>query len=361
MNHQLVITPLKVLRSSLKIFITLSFGVSLACTATAQNPAETTLLSEASTDSDRPYFNDKKSPSAEDLIVIQKMLQESAEKVRKATVCVQLDQGSGSGVIVSEDGLVLTAAHVSAGVDQEIKIITEDGTEYNARTLGLNAKNDAAMIQITDKGPFPYVKIDTANTRDTASTKLGDWVFSLGHSGGFDKERGSGLRLGRLVRIANETIQSDCTLIGGDSGGPLFDIKGTLVGIHSRVGGVNDINLHVPIHVFHTHWDALKKGDFIGPGPFAQMPIPGQAFIGIAMEEVANGLKVTDVDEESSAGKANIQIGDIITKANGKELNKRSTLADLMKDKASGDILMLEIIKKDEEKPVELELKLGNR
>ncbi|MGJ8655845.1 MAG: S1C family serine protease [Akkermansiaceae bacterium] len=349
------------LRSSLRLFIALTSGVTLACTATAQKPVENIIQTSQHTPPDRPYFNDKKAPDAEDLATIQALLQKSTDKVRPATVCIQLAQGSGSGVIVSEDGLVLTAAHVSAGVNQELTVIMEDGKKYKARSLGLNSTNDAAMIQITEKGKFPYVNIEPAKDRDSASTKLGDWVFSLGHSGGFDKERGSGLRLGRLVRIAENTIQSDCTLIGGDSGGPLFDMNGTLIGIHSRVGGVTDVNMHVPIHVFHTHWDTMKKGEFIGEGPFAKKPILGSGFIGIAVEEIDNGLKITDVEKGSSAGKAGIKIGDILTKINGKEINKEAELVTLMKSKSSGDDITLTVIKKDGGKTKELKLNLGAR
>lgn len=349
------------LRNSLRLFIVLSCGVTLACTATAQNPSEEPADQALQSLPERPYFNDKKAPNAEDLSAIQKLLQKSTEKVRPATVCIQLSQGSGSGVIVSPDGLVLTAAHVSAGVNKELTVIMEDGKKYKARSQGLNSDNDAAMIQITDKGTFPYVNIEPAKDRDSASTKLGDWVFSLGHSGGFDKERGSGLRLGRLVRIAENTIQSDCTLIGGDSGGPLFDMNGTLIGIHSRVGAVTEINMHVPIHVFHTHWDAMKKGEFLGGGKFAQKPVKGSGFIGIAVEDTPKGLKIIDVDEESAAGKADIKTGDILTKVNDKEIKKKTDLITLMKDKSSGDDITLTIIKKDSGKTAELKLNLGAR
>jgi serine protease Do len=227
-------------------------GVILACTATAQQEDAKPVITEE-IEAKRPYFNDKKVPDAKDLIAIQELLKKNVAKARAATVCIQLDQGgSGSGVIISEDGLILTAAHVSTGVNKELTVIMEDGKKLKARSLGLNSDNDAAMIQIIDKGKYPFASIEPAKEKDKASTKLGDWVFSIGHSGGFDLERGSGLRLGRLVRIAEYTIQSDCTLIGGDSGGPLFDINGILIGIHSRVGKVTEQNMHVPMHVTGT-------------------------------------------------------------------------------------------------------------
>ncbi len=304
----------------------------------------------------RPYFNDKKIPDANDLKAIQKLLQKNLKNARAATVCIQLSQGSGSGVIVSEDGLVLSAAHVTTGVNKELTVIMEDGKKLKARSLGLNAEFDAAMLQITEKGKYPFVKIEPEKERDKASTLLGDWVFSIGHSGGFDEKRGSGVRLGRLVRIAETTIQSDCTLIGGDSGGPLFDINGLLIGIHSRVGAVTEQNMHVPIHVFHTDWEAMKNADFIGEGPFAQKPVKGAAFIGIALKEVANGLEITDVEEDSVAAKAGVKIGDVLTSADGKAITKKEQLATLMKDKAEGDDLTLTLLTGETKREVKFQL-----
>lgn len=343
------------LRSTLRLFISLSCGVTLACTATAQPTVNAT----ANAKPERPYFNDKKVPDASDLIAIQELLQKSKDKARAATVGIKKGSSSGSGVIISKDGLILTAAHVSAGVNQELTVIMEDGKKYKARSLGLNSDNDAAMIQIIEKGTFPFVNIEPEKERNNASTKLGDWVFALGHSGGFDKARGSGLRLGRLVRTAENTVQSDCTLIGGDSGGPLFDMNGMLIGIHSRVGAATEMNMHVPMHVFHTHWDTMKKGDFIGQGPFAKKPVKGGAFIGIAVEKVADGLKITDVDEDSSAGKSDVKIGDILTMADGKAIIEKDELIALMKDKAAGEDITLTFLRKG--KKIELELKLSAR
>ncbi len=317
------------------------------------------MISATTVSAERSYFNDKKVPNAEDLMAIQKRLQESLEHARAATVCIQLGKGSGSGVIVNESGLILTAAHVSSGVGKELTIVMEDGTKHKAISLGLHSGTDAAMVQITDKGKYPFVEVDDGKTIDTASTLLGDWVFSLGHSGGYDKERGSVVRLGRLVRIASNTIQSDCKLIGGDSGGPLFDINGVLVGIHSRVGKVLDVNMHVPTHTFHEHWDAMKKSDFIGDGKFAKKPVLGNAFIGVAVEKVENGLKVTDLDEEAAAFKAGVKLGDILQTADGKKITEKADVENLMKKKSEGDELVLGVLRGEEKK--ELKLKLGSR
>ncbi len=304
----------------------------------------------------RPYVNDKKAPeNRKDLEAIQTALTSVLAQARAATVCIDLGQGSGSGVIVSEDGLVLTAAHVSGGVNKEVTVIMEDGRKLKAVTLGLNSESDAAMIRITEKGKFPFIEVDRDDT-----ARLGDWVFSLGHSGGFDKDRGSVVRLGRLVRMAESTIQSDCTLIGGDSGGPLFDLQGRLIGIHSRVGQQLQVNMHVPTSVFVKNWDPMLKTEFIGEGPFAKKPEKGKGFLGLASEPYPDGgLKVTKVGKDTPAAQAGIKEGDVLLKLNGKELKTREMLQDMLKEMAEGDPLAFDATR--DGKPLTFKLKLGAR
>lgn len=301
----------------------------------------------------RPHVNDKKAPeNRKDLEVIQSALLAALPQARAATVCIELKEGSGSGVIVSADGLVLTAAHVSTGVNKKVTVIMEDGKRLKARTLGLVADSDAAMIRIEDEGEYPFVEIDRANT-----ARLGDWVFSLGHSGGFDKERGSVVRLARLVRIANITVQSDCTLIGGDSGGPLFDLTGKLIGIHSRVGQQLQVNNHVPMCVYLENWDGMLNGEFIGEGPFAQKPVKGSGFLGLASEaRKEGGLTVTKVGKDCPAEKAGIKVGHVLLTLNGNALESRERMQALLKEMAAGDEIALEVERDGKRETLTLEL-----
>lgn len=301
----------------------------------------------------RPYVNDLKVPeSRKDLETLQNAVAAALPKARAATVCIEIKEGSGSGVIVSPDGLILTAAHVATGVKKKVTVILEDGTRLKAETLGLVADKDAAMIRILEKGIYPFVEIDRAE-----ATKLGDWVFALGHSGGFDKERGSVVRLGRLVRIANSTFQSDCMLIGGDSGGPLFDLTGKLVGIHSRVGQQLQVNMHVPMTEFISNWDGMLKGEFIGEGPYAQLPEKGNGFLGLATEaRPTGGLRVTKVGSKSPAEVAGVKEGDFLLKLNGVPLEKREQMQELLKEMSAGDEVTLDTERDGKPKTFTLEL-----
>ncbi len=304
----------------------------------------------------RLYVNDLKAPeNRKDLEAIQKSVAEALPKARAATVCIEIKDGSGSGVIVSPDGLILTAAHVATGVKKKVTVILEDGTRLKAETLGLVADKDAAMIRITEKGTYPFVEMDREQT-----TRLGDWVFSLGHSGGFDKERGSVVRLGRLVRIANSTFQSDCMLIGGDSGGPLFDMTGKLIGIHSRVGQQLQVNMHVPMTEYMANWDGMMKSEFIGEGPYAQKPEKGNGFLGLATEaRTKGGLRVTKVGSKSPAEAAGIKDGDVLLKLNATALETREQMQELLKEMSAGDELTLETER--DGKPKTFTLELGER
>lgn len=305
------------------------------------------------TSAERLYVNDKKVPeSREDLVALQNALQSHLEEARKATVCIKMGQGSGTGVIVSEDGLVLTAAHVISGVQKKMKIVLEDGTEYEAESLGLNSENDAGMLKILSDTKFPFVSYEAKNDDGRPETRVGDWVFSLGHSGGFDKERGSVVRLGRLVRVSGTTVHSDCILIGGDSGGPLFDLNGKLVGIHSRVGRRLAQNMHVPMQVFHKSWEMLVKGEFIGDGPFAAKPKPGTGFMGLAVKVVDGGLEVTQVEPRYPAAEAGIELGDVLKSLNAIPLKSKEDLKDQMKKFADGDHVTLEFSRGGEAKSV---------
>ena len=317
-------------------------SLALACLCTAVGAAQ-----------GRLYVNDKSAPeNRKDIEVIQAALYQALPAARAATVAVELKQGSGSGVIVSPDGLILTAAHVSMALNKKVTVIMEDGTRHEALTLGLVADTDAAMMRMTKEGVYPHVEMDRGNT-----TRLGDWVFSLGHSGGFDKERGLVVRLGRLVRIANNTVQSDCTLIGGDSGGPLFDLDGRLIAIHSRVGSNLQVNNHVPIREFLTHWERMLASEFIGEGPFAKMPEKGRGFIGVLTEaREGGGLVVTKVGDNTAASEAGITAGDVMISLNEEPLESKDRLKALLKEMAPGDEVVLVIERAGESKTLTFDL-----
>jgi serine protease Do len=139
-------------------------------------------------------------------------------------------------------------------------------------------------------------------------------------------------------------MQSDCNLIGGDSGGPLFDLNGRLVGIHSRVGDKLPENLHVPSGEFLKNWDKMMSSEFIGEGPFAQKPEVGKAYLGLrVVARDGGGVRVEKVGSEGPAKEAGLKVGDVILKADDQPLAGREDLQKILAEKAPGHSIALEI------------------
>lgn len=203
--------------------------------------------------------------NVDDLVSIEKHVQRVIERVNPTVVGIIVGKGQGSGVIISEDGLVLTAGHVSGKPGQDAIVRLVDGTTRKAKTLGQNKGIDSGMVQIipdpAKKGEkFPFLEMGKS-----ADLKTGQWVLAIGHPGGFRPNRTPPVRLGRILMTNQFLIRTDCTLVGGDSGGPLFDMHGKVVGIHSRIGGKEITeNVHVPVDTYRQTWDKLVKGESWG-------------------------------------------------------------------------------------------------
>ena len=166
------------------------------------------------------------------------------------------------------------------------------------------------------------------------------------------------VRLGRLVRMAQRTWQSDGTLIGGDSGGPLFDLHGRLIGIHSRVGKVKGENLHVPMSNFIENWQEMLDSKFVGEGPFAQRL---SGFLGVQLEEdeESGEVSITEAVKDQAADKAGLLEGDILLMVGEKEVESIEGLKETLKETTEGDVLLLTYRRDNEEQTIEL--KLGGR
>jgi S1-C subfamily serine protease len=181
-----------------------------------------------------------------------------------ATVAIMLDGGSGSGVIVSPQGLVITAAHVTNEPFKQMKVLLSDGRELPATSLGVDHETDGALLQINAPGPFPYRPYV-----ETKTYKIGDWVIATGHPGGPVVGRPAPVRLGRISEAGiqsgfNDAITTSAMVISGDSGGPLYNLKGEVIGINSNISGSWRINRHVPLPSIVARWDELMAGEAFG-------------------------------------------------------------------------------------------------
>lgn len=279
-----------------------------------------------------------------DLARLETMVGTVSRTVMPATVALISDRtgSSGSGVVVTEDGLILTAAHVVQGADV-LLVVFPDGKQVQGKVLGANYSKDIAMVKITDAGKWPVVTMGRSKPLEA-----GDWVVALGHSGGFDAARTPPVRFGRVVsKGPGNFLTTDCTLIGGDSGGPLFDLNGNLVGIHSSIGESLSNNNHGGIDGFREDWDRLKAGEAWGEltlNPFAnpEMPVLG---IGMGMIRGVKGVVVESVVPRSPAAAAGVRGGDLIRGVDGSEVVDGSELLKILAKKRAGDAVALTVLR----------------
>ncbi len=279
--------------------------------------------------------------SIEDLRALEIATKRVVDKTSPATVGLFLGLGAGSGVIVTEDGLVLTAAHVSGTPGTACKVILPDGTEVKGKSLGTNTKIDSGMIQITDKPKTPSGKWPVVEVGKSGDLKKGQWVVTLGHHGGWRPGRPPVARLGQVIDSQKDLIRSNCTLVGGDSGGPLFDLDGKLIGIHSRIGWTLAQNIHVPIDGFKTDWDQLVAGTEVGKAKAAAAPPVyfGASFTDNDGNDVTGtkGARVTLVIEDSPAAEGGIRVNDEITSFGGTAVKTAEDVRKLLARRRVGD------------------------
>ncbi|MEM1210817.1 MAG: trypsin-like peptidase domain-containing protein [Planctomycetota bacterium] len=265
-----------------------------------------------------------------DLLALEARVQGVVERVSPAVVSVRIQGGSGSGVVIGNEGYVLTAAHVSGKPGRPCIITFPNGTRVNGVSLGRHPANDSGLLRITDSGRFPHAELGPADLPE-----IGQWTLALGHPQGFQPQRPIVARLGQVIAARPATLQTDCTLIGGDSGGPLFDLEGRVIGIHSRIGGPTGHNFHAPVGVFLARWDDLTASREVAPG-----------FLGVSGDNHAKGAKIDHVFPDTAAAAAGLQPGDIITHIDGQRIRSFRELAALISERGAGDRLDLTALRK---------------
>ena len=260
---------------------------------------------------------------------------------------------TGSGVIINEDGLIMTAAHVTEAAGKELTIIFPDGRSVKGESLGANRTRDAGLARITEEGKWPFAKIG-----DSKKAKLGEWLIAMGHPGGYDLNRSPPIRLGRLISSGSMgMLRTDCTLVGGDSGGPLFNLEGEVIGIHSSIGGSLAENRHVPSSVFRAGWDRMLAGEIWGSlGMMAAGVNPDRPMLGVRMNDSNGQVTVDKVFPNSPAKRAGIEDGDVILKIDGIAAEQMSDVVDQVSSSSAGDVLEVQIMRDNKEQSFKVKL-----
>lgn len=289
---------------------------------------------------------------------------------QKRSVRTPKQQGSGSGVIISNDGYIVTNNHVVADAD-ELTVTLNDNKEYSARIIGTDKTTDLALIKIDGKN-LPAITI--ANSEDI---KVGEWVLAVGNPFNLTNTVTAGIvsAKGRsLYQNGVESfIQTDAAINPGNSGGALVNTRGELIGInamlYSQTGSFSGYGFAIPTSIMNKVVDDLKKYGTVQ-----------RAVIGIQGSDVKNyvdaqkdqgkdidlgtmeGIYVAKVTEESAAEEAGLKEGDVITAIDGKEVNKMADLQEYLAKKRPGDKVSISYLrdKKKSTKTVTLKNEQGN-
>ncbi|MBU6491177.1 MAG: DegQ family serine endoprotease [Burkholderiales bacterium] len=251
----------------------------------------------------------------------------------------QPSEDLGSGFIVSPNGYILTNAHVVDGA-QHVTVKLTDKREYKAKVVGSDKASDVALLKINATG-LPTVKIG-----NPADTKVGQWVLAIGSPYGFDNTVTSGIVSAKSRSLPDENyvpfIQTDVPVNPGNSGGPLFNLNGEVIGINSmiytRTGGFQGLSFAIPIDLAMKVKTQLQQYGKVTRGR-----------LGVAIQEVSQplaksfglssptGALVSSIDKTGPAAKSGLKPGDVILAVNGNKVDDSTQLPAMIADMRPGD------------------------
>ena len=266
-------------------------------------------------------------------------------------------QGVGSGVVVSEDGCILTNNHVVAGAD-EVTVTLASGREVPATVLGTDPMSDLAVVQIDEKN------LPAATLGDSDDLRIGEWVVAAGNPFGLRGTITAGIvsAKGRSnVRIAEyeDFIQTDAAINPGNSGGPLIDLHGRVVGINTAIatrnGGNDGVGFAIPVNMAKSVMESLiHNGEVV------------RGWLGVAIQPLdealaksfgydsTEGALIGNVLPDSPAAKAGLKAGDIVVKFGDKQISDTQQLRNLAAATAPGTRVRIEVIRNGEPQTVQL-------
>ena len=266
----------------------------------------------------------------------------------------QRGQSLGSGFIISADGFIVTNNHVVAparpdAVVEQITVILNDRTEYEAEVVGRDQIADIAVLKITARRPLPFVRFG-----DSSRVRVGDWVVAIGNpfSLGGTVTAGIVSALHRNINagLYDRYIQTDASINSGNSGGPMFDLNGNVIGINtaliSPTGGNVGIGFAIPAEQVAPIVDALRRGERVRRG-----------YIGVALQDIGpdeaaalgiernRGELIRTVTAGGPAARAGVRQGDVVISVAGQPVTPDQTLAYLVSQQPIGTRIPLEIIR----------------
>lgn len=265
-------------------------------------------------------------------------------------------RGQGSGFIISSDGLILTNAHVVSKAD-EVTVKLTDRREFRAKVIGTDPQTDIAVLRI-DARDLPTVRIG-----DSDKVRVGEWVVAIGSPFGFENTVTSGIVSAKSRSLPDGTyvpfIQTDVAVNPGNSGGPLFNLKGEVIGINSQIysstGGYQGLSFAIPMDMVTKIKDQLVAHGKVNRGR-----------IGVTIQEVtqplaqsfgldkAGGALVSSVMADSPAAKAGLREGDVILSINGQDISRSIDLSARVAELRPGDQATLGVWRKGKSQDIRI-------
>ncbi len=263
----------------------------------------------------------------------------------------------GSGVIVSPDGYIVTNDHV-AGNAVEVIVTLTDGSQYNAKVVGTDKVSDICLLKIDAKEELPYIRMGNSD-----DVMIGEWVIALGNPFGFfeinDKPTvtvgvisSTGMNLGTADnRYYVNMLQTDAAINSGNSGGPLVDAVGELIGINTLIynasgtGGNIGVGFAIPVNKIRRIVTELKENGKVDRDFWTGLSIQ-TVDEGIAKYynlEHVRGVIITNIASDSPAEKAGLKVYDIIVGINNYMINDENTLIGVLQEFRAGDVINIKI------------------
>ena len=266
-------------------------------------------------------------------------------------------RGAGSGFIISEDGYIVTNHHVIDDADK-IEAVMNDGTRYVATVKGIDSKTDIALLKIDADEPLPYVSFG-----DSDAAEIGDWVVAVGNQFGLGGSATAGIisARGRDIQAGpfDDFLQIDAPINRGNSGGPLFDTGGKVIGINTAIfspsGGNVGIGFAIPSNMAKDIVAELRNSGAVTRGWLGVeiQPVTAEIAESLGLDK-AQGALVANVVKDSPASRSGFKVGDVILQMDGKSVKEFKDLPRLVASTRVGSESVFDIHRGGEEQQLEV-------